>query len=211
MGISISKQTTISETVNNIVNETVNETVNSFKTHASSNQNMKIGCTTQQMDIASKSYQARYETWQKYGAKGPEPKNDDCSFSNIDQSSIVTLRSDTAAKNEMSTNIDDKLKTIAQNYDTLEKMKGIAEYSHTEKEAIVKIANNVLNKVYNKTLNETINIAVADQNLEITGGNVSNVKQSSVVNLISSAIINSIITFPSFNTYSFNCVYTWWF
>jgi hypothetical protein len=202
MGANQTKQTSVIETVNNIVNKTVNKTVTSNSSTATAVQKMELGCTDAQFALATKSYDKaqdqytkRYEAWQKYGAKGDPPKEPEdsmCSFDNIDQSAIVTLKTDSQTKNDMKNDIKTDLKATASQYDSLEKVKDLVGYSDTEKESFVKIANNVKNETYNDTLNETINTAMANQDMKLTGGKFSNVKQSAVVDMMTYSIVANI-------------------
>jgi hypothetical protein len=203
MGASLTKQTSIVETVNNIVNKTVNKTINSNKATAMAVQNMELGCTDAQFALASKSYDnaqvlytKNYTKWLETGAKTAamptEPKYVMCSFDDITQNAVVTLKTDSKTKNEMKNNIKTDLKAEASQYDSLDKVKDLVGYSDTDKEAIVKIANNVINETYNETLNETINIATANQDLKLTGGKFSNVKQSAVVDMVTYSIVANI-------------------
>lgn len=192
MGASQTKQLSVTDVVTNMVNETVNNTVNSYKTTAQATQNMKLGCTDEQFALAQKSYEATYKIWSQFG-KGPPPEYEMCTYTNIEQSAVVNLKSDSKSKKQMATDISTSLEAKAKQYDSLDKVKDIVGYSDTEKQAIVNITNNIYNRTYNNTLEETINTAVADQNMELTGGKFVNVKQSAVVTMITSQIVDNIM------------------
>lgn len=203
MGANQTKQTSVIETVNNIVNKTVNKTVNKNSAAASAIQKMELGCTEDQFKLASESYNKaeeqytkRYKLWVENGAiptaAPKEPEDTMCSFDNIEQSAIVKLKTDTQSKTEMKNDIKTDLKATASQYDSMEKVKDLIGYSDTEKESFVKIANNIKNETFNETLNETLNTATANQDMKLSGGKFSNVKQSAVVDMVTYSIVANI-------------------
>lgn len=213
MGGSLTKQKSLIETVNNIVNTTVNKTINSYKNAATSTQNMELGCTDEQFAFANETYRNKmkwytlmYNNWLQYGiGKAPEPKipiDNMCSFTDISQNSIISLKTDNNTKNDILTSLKSELQQKASQYDSLEKVKDIAGYSDTDKETMVKIANNIQNNTFNETLNETINTATANQDMKLSGGQFAHVKQDAVVNMITESIVGNITKGINENTLS---------
>jgi hypothetical protein len=205
MGASVSKtnQTSITEIVNNIVNTTVVKSVTEFSTTATASQKMKIGCTDSQFgyvvsgnSLQMSLYKEMYTAWLKSGGIGKPPplpeQNKLCDFSDIDQSVIINIKTDNASKSQLTNDIVNDIKTQAEQRDSLEKMKDLVGFSDTQKDTILKIANNVKNETFVETLTKTINSIVVNQEMDISGGNVARVKQSAVVGLISDAITENI-------------------
>jgi hypothetical protein len=205
MGASVSKtnQTSITDIVSNIVNTTVVKSVTEFSTTATASQKMKIGCTDSQFgyvvygnSLQMSLYKEMYTAWLNSGGIGNPPslpeQNKLCDFSDIDQSVIINIKTDNASKSQLTNDIVNKLKTQAEQRDSLDKMKDLVGFSDTQKDTILKIANNVKNETFVETLTKTINSIVVNQEMDISGGNVARVKQSAVARLIADSITENI-------------------
>jgi hypothetical protein len=192
MGSTTSKSSSIIETLNETVNEVVNKSSNIIKTIIQSRQIIKASCTEEQLKNANDSYVKLYELWVKYGSIGNPPKQIMCSIENINQDSAISLKTDDNSKMQLQSEIEKQLSNLAKQKTKESLEQPILGLSDSQIEATLKIKNNILNKTYSENLKEAINTLLVEQTIDLNGMGAANLNQKTVVNLISSAIIESI-------------------
>jgi hypothetical protein len=201
MGASQTKQKSVLQQVNEIVNETVNKSSTSIRVTAQSAQNINISCTREQLELASianakmrESYALELKYYYQYGAAGkqPTPPIQLCTASNIEQKSMVTLKSDAQSKAQLANSIDTELKNKATQIDNLMKTNSIVGYSETDKTSITQIITNVKNNTFNENITNIVNSAIVDQNISGSGVGYSNISQEATVSLIAGAIVDNL-------------------